>query len=96
MCLVGKKVIVRTINAGVHYGILKTIDEMTVVLEKSRRIWYLEGAFTLSKVAVSGVKKTSKISIEVPEILLNQVIEVIPCSSEAAECLDHIPAHLEK
>ncbi len=95
MSMIGKKVIVRTTNAGVHYGVLASLDGQQSVLNQARRIWYWQGAFTLSKVATAGISKNSKLSVLVPEILLNETIEIIPVTTEAAECLDNIPAHNE-
>ena len=68
--MLGKQVIVRTYSAGVHFGTLASRDGKEVILTNARRIWYWEGAFTLSAIAISGVSVTSKLSIPVPEILL--------------------------
>ena len=91
--MIGKPVIVRTYSAGVHFGTLASRDGKEVVLNDSRRIWYWEGAFTLSAVAQNGVKKTSKLSVPVPEILLTEAIEIIPCSEAATENLRSLKAH---
>ena len=64
-----------------------------VVLKNARRIWYWEGAFTLSAVATEGVSKSSKLSVEVPEILLTEAIEIIPCSEAASANLRTLKAH---
>ena len=95
MSMIGKKVIIRTINAGVHFGTLASLDGQTAILNQARRIWYWKGAFTLSEIAMMGVKSHSKISTIVPEILLNETIEVIPCTAESAECLSNFPVYLE-
>jgi len=95
MSMLNKQVIIRTINSGVHYGTLVSHQGQEAVLIQARRIWYWEGAFTLSAVATKGISKKSKVSVLVPEILLTDVIEIIPCTPEAAECLSNIPAHLE-
>ena len=91
--MIGKQVIVRTYSAGVHFGTLKSRDGKEVVLTDARRIWYWEGAFTLSAVANSGVKKTSKLSVTVDEILLTEAIEIIACTEAAAANLAALPAH---
>ena len=91
--LIGKKVIVRTYSAGVHYGTLESLDGKQAVLSDTRRIWYWEGAFTLSAVAQKGVSQASKISVVVPQIVLTEAIEVISCSAAAAANLDGIKAH---
>lgn len=92
--IIGKPVIIRTFSAGVHFGTLKSYDgRRVVVLSDARRIWYWEGAFTLSAVAMTGVNSSSKLSVVVPEILLTEVIEIIPCSEEATQNLRSIKAH---
>jgi len=91
--MIGKPVIIRTHSAGVHFGTLKQREGKEVLLTNSRRIWYWEGAFTLSAVAMHGVSNESKISIEVPEILLTEAIEIIPCSDKATVSLRGIKAH---
>ena len=91
--MIGKKVIVRTHSAGVHFGTLASKEGKEVVLRGARRIWYWEGAFTLSAVAVSGVGKRSKLSVSVPEILLTEAIEILLCSEEATENLQGLKAH---
>lgn len=91
--MIGKDVIVRTYSAGVHFGTLGGKDGKEVLLRDSRRIWYWEGAFTLSAVAMTGVSNESKLSVLVPEILLTEAIEIIPCSKEASAILRSITAH---
>lgn len=91
--MIGKNVIVRTYSAGVHFGILKAREGREVVLVDARRIWYWSGAFTLSAVAIKGVDRASKLSVFVPEILLIEAIEIIPCSPEASAVLRSLPAH---
>lgn len=91
--MIGKKVIVRTHSAGVHFGTLASKEGKEVVLKNARRIWYWEGAFTLSAVAVSGVGRGSKLSVLTQEILLTEAIEIIPCSEAAADNLQSLKAH---
>ena len=94
--MIGKQVIVRTYSAGVHFGTLDSRDGKEVVLNDARRIWHWEGAFTLSAVAMEGVKKTSKLSVAVPQILLTEAIEIIPCSEVAAKNLLELKAYEPK
>lgn len=91
--MIGKTVIVRTCTAGVHFGELAHRDGKEVLLKDARRIWYWEGAFTLSAVAQDGVSSKSKLSVSVPEILLTEAIEVIPCSEAAIAKLRALKAH---
>lgn len=91
--MIGRYVIVRTYSAGVHCGTLKAHTGREVVLERTRRIWSWSGAFTLSAIAVNGLSDSSKLSIETPEIMLTEAIEVILCSEEAAAQLRSLNAH---
>lgn len=90
--MVGEFVIIRTRSAGVHMGILMEIaasgGTTTALLHNARRLhrWY--GANTLSEVSQNGVAQNSRISKEVPRILLPEVIEVIPCSTKARTNLE--------
>ena len=91
--MIGKEVIIRTYSAGVHFGTLVSKKKKEVVLKNARRIWYWEGAFTLSGIAEKGVANTSKISTVAPEILLTEAIEIIPCTEAAAANLRALKSH---
>lgn len=84
-------VIVRTYSAGVHVGELKSRKGKEVVLVNARRLWKWCGAFTLSEVAVEGIKNGSKPSIAVPEILLTEAIEVIKATPGAEKIMREFP-----
>lgn len=80
----GKRVLIRTYSAGVHFGELKNREGQEVHLLNARRLWSWNGALSLSEVASKGVSiKDSKISVPVEEILLTQAIEIIPISAES-------------
>ena len=77
--------IIRTYSAGVHAGYVKSREGKEVVLINSRRLWKWAGAFTLSELAVNGTTNPAscKFATTVPEILLTEAIEVIPCTETA-------------
>ena len=50
-------VIVRTYSAGVFAGNLESRNGREVVLRSARRIWYWDGAATLSQLAMEGTSK---------------------------------------
>ena len=85
-------VVVRTYSAGVHIGELKSRKGKEVVLVNARRLWKWCGAFTLSEVAIEGIKEGSKPSIAIPEILLTEAIEIIKTSAVAEKILREFPA----
>lgn len=86
--------IIRTQNAGVHAGYLQSTDikNGSVVLKNSRRIWYWDGAASLSQLALEGVSKPEncKFSVVVPEITLLGVIEIIPCTIDALKNISQV------
>lgn len=88
--MIGKHCVIRTYSAGIHIGTIKAIDGMEVLLENAFRLWYWEGAFTLTKVAKSGVSSKSRRSEEIDEIYLTQVIEFIPTTDEARKTYEKL------
>jgi len=90
--MIGKKVIIRTYSAGVHYGTLHSREGKEAVLTNSIRIWYWSGANSLSQLAVDGTKEPTncKFTISVPEILVTEVIEIIPCSENAIASIEGV------
>ena len=84
-------VVVRTYSAGVHTGELKSRKGKEVVLVNTRRLWKWCGAFTLSEVAVEGIKDGSKPSITAPENLLTEAIEVLKTTPAAEKILREFP-----
>jgi hypothetical protein len=90
---IGKYVICRTYSAGVHAGILVKRNGKEGILRDARRIWYWEGAASLSEMAVRGVSKPEKCKFpcEVMEIELTGIIEIIPCTSTAQKSIKDVP-----
>jgi hypothetical protein len=92
-----KAVLVRSYAAGVHFGFLKsenfTPAGKVVVLVNSRRVWYWDGAASLSQMAVEGVNKPDncKFSMAVEEIEVVNVIETIMLTGKAMDNLYKIP-----
>lgn len=87
--MIGKYVLVRTYSAGVHVGMLKSRNGKEVTLTNARRIWYWEGAATLSQLAMDGTSKPEncKFPCAVNEILLTEAIEIIPITDKARESI---------
>ena len=84
-----KYVIVRTTSAGVFAGYLKWHSGKRVILNNVRRIWYWDGAASLSQLAVSGTSKPDKCKfpIEVPCIQLTEVIEILDVTEKAKKSI---------
>jgi len=84
-----KYVLIRTQNAGVFAGHLESRTGQEVVLRNARRIWYWDGAASLSQLAMEGTKKPEncKFPCEVDTVNLMQVIEVIDCTEKAKKSI---------
>jgi hypothetical protein len=90
---IGKQCIIRTYSAGVHFGELVDRAGTEVLLKNARRIHYWEGAFTLNAIALNGASDNSRLSEPVPEILLTEAIEILPCSEAGAKWLSEKESH---
>lgn len=92
--MVGKYCMVRTYSAGVFAGTIKSRKGQEVLLKNARRIWYWSGAASLSQLATEGTTNPlgCKFPREVPEVLLTQVIEIIPILPAAKKSIAGVPA----
>lgn len=90
-----KKVIVRCNRAGVFFGTLKEFDHNTreATLTDCRRIWYWDGAASISQLATEGTTRPGncKFTVSVPEMVVMDVIELIPCSDAATKIIEEVP-----
>lgn len=88
-----KDVIVRTYQAGVFAGHLKSHTNGTAVVKNARRLWYWAGAASLSQLSVEGVSKPElcKFPVAVKEVTLNGVIEILPLTPKARASIDAVP-----
>lgn len=86
-------VIVRTYSAGVFAGTIVSRKGQEVVLKNARRLWYWEGAASLSQLAMEGVKNPDlcKFPCEVDRIELLQAIEILDVTKKSQECLKKVP-----
>ena len=94
--MVGKFVIVRCRDAGVHAGRLISHDGRQCVLEGARRLWFWKpanGAAFLSGVAVEGLDESSKVGAAV-RIHLTENCEIIECSDRAAKSISEFPDYV--
>jgi hypothetical protein len=86
-------VIVRTYSAGVFAGTIESRNGKEVVMRNARRLWYWDGASSLSQLAMEGVKKPEncKFPCEVARIELTEAIEIIDCTEEAKQSIAGVP-----
>lgn len=83
---------VRTYSAGVFYGELKNREGKEATLINARRVWYWEGAASLSQLAQSGTSKPENCKFPEPvsEVILTEVIELIPVTEKALLTLNSV------
>lgn len=88
-----KYVICRTYSAGVFAGYLESRKGQEVVMSKARRLWYWDGAASLSQLAMEGVKAphNCKFPCEVDRVELLQAIEIIDCTESGRKSIQGVP-----
>ena len=93
MDLIGKVCMVRTYSAGVFLGEVASKDGKEVHLKNARRMWYWDGAASLSQLATEGTSapKNCKFPAPVPDVLLTEAIEIIPASEAAIASIAAVP-----
>lgn len=84
---------VRTYSAGVFAGTIVSRKGKEVTLKNARRIWYWDGAASLSQLATDGTAKphNCKFAVPVLEVLLTEAIEIIPITAKAKKSIDGVP-----
>lgn len=96
MELINKKCVVRCYGAGVFFGTITEKNDtpagVEVTIKDCRRLWYWDGAASLSQLATEGVKAPNncKFTVLVPEILVTQVIEIIPATDIAIKSIEAV------
>ena len=85
--------IIRGDRSGVFAGHIKERNGREVVITDVRRLWYWEGAATLSQMAIDGVAvpQNCKFTVVVPEITILDAIEILPCSDKAEMSIREVP-----
>lgn len=84
--------IVRSNGAGVFFGEIKEKDGDRVVMTNARRIWYWEGAASLSQLAQEGTSSPSdcKFPVSVDEVEVFNVLEILSVTEKAAKSIDAV------
>ena len=87
--MIGGYVILRTQSAGVFAGILTRLEGKEAELMDARRIWYWEGAATLSELATRGTQRPLQCKFPAPvrRMAVTEAVEIIECSAEAEESI---------
>lgn len=90
--LMNKKVLVRGDRSGVFFGTLAGKIGQEVKLEKCRRLWYWDGAASISQLATDGTVRPDKckFTVTVDSIIILDAIEIIPCTDKAIRSIEGV------
>lgn len=89
--------IVRTYSAGVFAGEIESRNGREVVMRNARRLWYWQGAASLSQMAMTGTSKPEgcKFPCAVDRVQLLEVIEILDVTPTARASIEGVPIWLE-
>lgn len=85
--------IIRTKSAGVFAGELESIEGTHAVILNARRLWYWDGAASLSELATKGTSKPTKCKFPCPvaRIEVIEVIEILSVTEAARSSIESVP-----
>lgn len=86
--------IVRGDRSGVFFGNIAKRKGKEVTMHNVRRLWYWNGAASISQLAQEGTKlpEGCKFAVSVDEILILDAIEIDKCTSEAVKSISGVSA----
>lgn len=81
--------IVRGDRSGVFFGKIKERNGREVTMTEVRRLWYWEGAASISQLAKDGTSRPEncKFTVTVDEILVLDAIEIDKCTEKALKSI---------
>lgn len=88
-------VIIRTFSSGVFAGYLESRTGHEAVLSNARRLWYWNGAASLSQLAVDGVSRPQDCKFPAPvpqvELISPQGLEILDVTEKAKKIIESVP-----
>lgn len=90
---IGKTCVIRSDRAGVFAAKLEAREGTTVYITEARRLWYWDGAASLSELSQKGVAApgTCKFPTKMKELIVEGVLEIIPMTEQAIKAVDEVP-----
>lgn len=89
---IGRKCIVRCYGAGVFFGEIREVisgaNGLNVRLANARKVWYWDGAAAVEQLSQDGCNDRSKLTVAVPELVVANALQVIPCTEKAIANLE--------
>ena len=88
-----KYYIIRGESSGVFFGEIAERNGREVTINECRRLWYWDGAASLSQIANEGVNRPNncKFTVTVDTLTVLDAIELIPCTGKAVEVIKAVP-----
>lgn len=90
--VIGKYCIVRGNGFGVFAGTVEAVEGNRCLLKNARRLWYWDGAASISQLALEGTKAphNCKFTVTVESVLLSDYIEIIPATEQAKAIIEEV------
>lgn len=87
-----KYYIIRGDRSGVFFGQIVSRSGQEVKLQNVRKLWYWDGACAVEQLAVDGVTNPNccKFTVVVPEMVITDAIQILPCSDKARGILSEV------
>ena len=88
-----KYYIVRGDRSGVFFGKIAERNGKEVTLNDVRRLWFWDGAASISQLALDGTSNPGKcrFTVTLDELTLLDAIELIPCTDKAVTSIKAVP-----
>ena len=85
--------IVRADRAGVFFGKVAFCNTKEITMQEVRKLFYWDGACAVEELAVNGTTRPDncRFTLVVPEMVIANPIQVIPCSESAAKIIKAVP-----
>lgn len=84
--------IIRGDRSGVFFGQIDKRDGKEITIRNCRRLWYWDGAASISQLAVDGTTAPGncKFTVTVDELTVLDAIEIIPCTDTAVASIQAV------
>lgn len=89
-----KYYIVRGDRSGVFFGNIAKREGREVTMRNVRRLWYWNGAASISQLAQEGttLPESCKFTVTVDEVIILDCIEIDKCTSKAVKSISGVKA----